>query len=64
MCKSMILWEHTENKKFNDKLIRDDANWRKRQFNTVDLFFNLYELEVLNTYRMLLGLCIELRCIV
>lgn len=33
-------------------------------FNTVDLFFNLYELEVLNTYRMLLGLCIELRCIV
>lgn len=47
-----------------DKLIRDDANWRKRQFNTVDLFFNLYELKVLNTYRMLLGLCIELRCIV
>lgn len=47
-----------------DKLIRDDANWRKRQFNTVDLFFNLYELEVLNTYRMLLGQCIELRCIV
>lgn len=27
-------------------------------------FFNLYELKVLNTYRMLLGLCIELRCIV
>lgn len=38
---------------------------KDRQFNTVDFFFfNLYELKELNTYRMLLGLCIELRCIV
>lgn len=45
--------------------IRDDDNWRKRQLNTVDFFFfNLYEHKVLNTYRMLLRLCIELRCIV
>lgn len=25
-----------------DKLIRDDANWRKRQFNTVNLFFHSF----------------------
>lgn len=36
----------------------------KDNYNTVDFSFNLCEHKLLKTYRMLLRLCIKLRCIV